>query len=686
MFELLELSLRNFKIHHKLDLAFKPGVTGIIGKNGTGKSAVIKAFEFLVTGDAEKSKEDLITVGEATGYVWGSFMLHGKPCTLERHLDCSKVVLEYDGNKLSKATQVKELWNTLFKVDNHIFRNIIIAHQKQVPVLFSGDQSVREKVFQKIFMVPPCEQIRKTVWDKYITKCPPPLPEENTVELLVKINECAAKLHELRKASDLSLSAVLPRTQVTSIISRISFLRKCSSDALLRPELEKNRTALSDSIQALESQIVELKESVSKIDANWLRESLLKLTVQKSNAAKRKQIESELEKLLESKPDEAAHNTYKTQLTEIGVLVDQDKVTVATTEKSINETQAVINKYSKLTTEAVCPTCNQTLHNVKEHVDSHRTALARMEATLRETKARLTTSLSTQAGLQRKLEQYDAICSKAAFVAKELDRYADATFNQADLDVIYEVTAQYEADQAKLSKADKLVREQQGQLIGVEAAIKHLAVYDGETSITDEVELLTEVLNVNEQHTAELNSLKNEVSKVETTTQIYQQQLEATEKNKQWNAKRNTYLSTLQEIYDVLHPTKFPRKLIQSYSTVVEDELAAQLSKFNLKYTAQIADGFKIEMINENGRVLPEVSGGQEMVVGICLRLALHSLFSSAFPMLIIDEGTTHLDSDNVACYFAFLKELKKETKINQIIIIDHHEGLGNVVDNTINL
>jgi DNA repair exonuclease SbcCD ATPase subunit len=91
-------------------------------------------------------------------------------------------------------------------------------------------------------------------------------------------------------------------------------------------------------------------------------------------------------------------------------------------------------------------------------------------------------------------------------------------------------------------------------------------------------------------------------------------------------------------------------------------------------------------MYTEDNQIVPTVSGGQEMQIGISLHLALHELFSQSFPLLVIDEGTTHLDTTNRKAYFEIIKKLKANEKLQQILIIDHDEGLSTVVDNVINL
>jgi DNA repair exonuclease SbcCD ATPase subunit len=69
------------------------------------------------------------------------------------------------------------------------------------------------------------------------------------------------------------------------------------------------------------------------------------------------------------------------------------------------------------------------------------------------------------------------------------------------------------------------------------------------------------------------------------------------------------------------------------------------------------------------------------MVVGICLRLALHTMFANRFPLLVLDEGSTHLDQENRTAYFNVLATLKQEAGLGQIIVVDHDPDLAKVAD-----
>ena len=151
MIELTELQLHNFKSHRNRTITFGPGVTGIVGKNGRGKSGILHAISFLFTGEVDTAtKRECITVGESEGWIRGSFRLNGKDGTLERHLTSSKVILTYDGETYNKVSEVNALWNDMLKIDSAIFNNVIIAKQGEIQKLFSDETTVREKIFQKI--------------------------------------------------------------------------------------------------------------------------------------------------------------------------------------------------------------------------------------------------------------------------------------------------------------------------------------------------------------------------------------------------------------------------------------------------------------------------------------------------------------------------------------------------------
>ena len=66
-------------------------------------------------------------------------------------------------------------------------------------MLFNGDNATKEKLFQKIFMVPNTTKLRDTLWNNYLKEAPPEYPVKDTVQLTSDI-QCLEKLVELSEA------------------------------------------------------------------------------------------------------------------------------------------------------------------------------------------------------------------------------------------------------------------------------------------------------------------------------------------------------------------------------------------------------------------------------------------------------------------------------------------------------
>jgi len=214
-----------------------------------------------------------------------------------------------------------------------------------------------------------------------------------------------------------------------------------------------------------------------------------------------------------------------------------------------------------------------------------------------------------------------------------------------------------------------------------------LTTYDY-AKITIEVEeeyIASRIKNIKEDQ--EKQKLKqNELSGYNNLLTLKQEELDRNNRTKEQNKVRNKYVNILNEIYEMLATSQFPRKLIQTYSSTVSEYLSENLRQFNFPYRAEVNDSFGIDVFDYQGRKLPCVSGGQEIMVGVALRLALHSMFGEAFPMMIFDEGSVHLSQESKKNYFEVIKNMKNMSKLKQIIIIDHDEDLSDVVDNTIKL
>jgi DNA repair exonuclease SbcCD ATPase subunit len=687
MMQLLELNIRNYKFHNNKRLVFNPGVTGIVGKNGSGKSSIISAICFLFTGEVDVAKKaDCITLGSTEGWVKGKFLLNDKEGILERHLTGSRVSLTYDGMTYNKVSEVNQLWNDLLQIDSTIFNNVIVAKQGEIQNLFNDESAVREKIFQKIFMVPPTEKIRNIIWDNYIKVCPPEKPEED-VQLLMSIqSQVAGERNHILAEIDENMGCLADETTLRCIEDRIEFLEKCISDSVVRPGLEESLGGYLIEQENIRRHLIELGAALEGVPFEELSKSKNSLLEGKSNFTRKQSIVLEVEKLVKLiNPDGCQQIRSK-----LGILEkyrDERHIELAETNARLKDVLVQKNRLDKLRGYAVCPTCNQDISNTAEHLSHLITQEIELKAAAANINAAYQSIVKQVQALHSELARMDSLTTRKKYLEEELGKIKDAHYSEEEYQGVCQSLQVREEVLQEIRERNIQQTEINAEIRVLQEKIKNLAIYDGKASIDEELPIHRIAVQAFKQTQEKVGKLQLSAGKLEHELVLLDSRIATSQENGKYNARRKQYLDTLKNVYEVFATHNFPRQLIASYMDTVQSSLSKYLGYFNIPYRVKVTDGFKIRLFNSNSSdPLPEVSGGQEMMIGICLRLALHKMFAGAFPIWIIDEGTTHLSDDNRQSYFELIDELRSQKVINQIIIIDHDPKLIEVVDNIIQL
>lgn len=682
-----DLELTNFRIHRKLKLKFKSGITGIIGDNGSGKSSIVEAIQFALTGLLfEGNKEEAISLGEDSGSVVLKFLLNDKVGTITRFLPESKVTLSYGGGiPLKKAGEIKELWDKLLQVGPEIISKVIIAQQGNIPLLFSGESSIREKVFQKIFLVPNTEKIRGAITKNYLKQLPPLLSIEDPATLQTCIDTHQKEIAAINE--ELESLKCLTEDEVDEFKARLRFLCKCEDDAGSKMMLDAalvDETANKNAILEVVKELEALLNSINIKDYEKQRGVLLQ---QKSLFQQKLKLEQQLIDNEQIIIDESEMNETKLEL---DGLVEQGKKlsdSLLRIKITIENNRKQIERFKQLDGQALCYTCNQPLHSVVELTKMLEAELAESKASYEKLNAEIKEHNANELSVKKAHLYFTETLGERNRIKQTLDQFKGISFSEDDLSTYSEVIETYRDYEKNLTEENLKLSNSNSKLKLLQREISALAIFEGTPQeLEEEKALIANAITVNTENTRWVQSKRVELQMKEYTLDDLIQRLARSKENQEKNKKRNRYSEILSAANDALQMSNFPRKLILNYAEVVSDYLQEKLQDFNMPYTAKVADNFKIEMYDTEGRKLPKVSGGQEIQVGIALHLALHELFSQSFPLLVIDEGTTHLDTANRKAYFELVKKLKESDKLQQIIIIDHDIQLSEVVDNVIEL
>ena len=130
---LLTATLHNFCQHKDLTVAFAPGVNGIFGPNGCGKSNLLRVIYFAFAGESPNagSKSDDIAHGADRGFVEVEFEVNGRVGVIRRQLRTAACNLKLGDERYTSATRVNEhLWPIL-GVTKDLLGRTIFVHQER---------------------------------------------------------------------------------------------------------------------------------------------------------------------------------------------------------------------------------------------------------------------------------------------------------------------------------------------------------------------------------------------------------------------------------------------------------------------------------------------------------------------------------------------------------------------------
>jgi len=683
--ELIQLNLKNFRTHKKLELSFREGITGIIGNNGAGKSSVIEAISFLLTGEGYGAKADMLSVGESSGYVLGHLKIDGKEAVLERHLDTSKVAFKYDGITYKKAGEVAAIWEQLFQIDKNIFKNIIISKQGETALLFSGDNALKEKIFQKIFLVPNTTKIRDTIWNKYIKNAPPEYPvidEEQVLKELVNLESQIESKRDRLKIFSTSIDS-----DYVGLSARQTYLLNCKTSEAYKDSILTQIASLNSEQESIRSEIETIKAKLVLIDYNQINSALQQLSINKPKHDQKIKIEKQLELVKQQ-----LNNLPSGDFSKLEILDQRKAETKAEhslVDKEYNSIKVKIEKFKSngLIDAEACPYCGSELKDVSAYLSHLELKLPELANKIEKYTQVLNEIKTEYDVLFKKKVDYENLNREFLQLTNSLDMVKDVHFDESEYSLYNSVIGQYNDLTIKKDELIARLQDLSASIIDQNVKLISVPIYDNATKSLD-VEL-SQVANDLEKIKVDLNTKKDlelALAKDEQSLNITQKAFEDNKAVKAKNEQRNKYIYILNELYELFHTSQFPRNLIQTYAGTVSEYLNEHLALFNFPYNAKVNDNFGIDVTDPQGYRLPAVSGGQEIMIGVALRLALHNMFGSAFPMMILDEGSVHLSSDSKKSYFEIVKNLKKISNFKQIIIVDHDEDLSSVVDNTIKL
>lgn len=415
MMILSSLQMENYKKFQNYTLDFVEGLTGIIGRNGSGKSTIFDAITFALYGDVRGEKETIryAKAGEKeTVSVTLDFEIDGMEYRVVRELRgkalTAKAKLYKDGDELLSdgAKEVTSQITQLIGMNKEAFMHTVFASQKELTALSGLKSEERKKIIRKLLGLEKIDKIEQEIRSKLtdlnrdIKSYAEILLSDAEVKALEEEKKAKSKEAERlqKEVDDVVKNFESKRKEVDALEKALKALQvlkeafvKLGTDLdVLNTNLENQKANLTRhkvKLQELQGKAI-LFEKEKPVIAEYkaLQVTIENLQKQKELFLKKeglrkeqdvlrvqyRQAEKDIQDLkikLEAKPQLMKEQTAQNTLLEASMLklkqIEENESTlnkeIASYQGLINDTNRKVTQIQNIGKESNCPTCTRPL-------------------------------------------------------------------------------------------------------------------------------------------------------------------------------------------------------------------------------------------------------------------------------------------------------------------------------------
>jgi len=667
--KLEKLKLHNYCQFRDTTVTFEKGLAVLIGKNGAGKSNLLNAVFYSLTGESsieDKTRPKMLKWGEKKGYIELTFKLTGVVYVIKRNLQGATAKMTWEEGteviSLNKAVEINIKIMELLNINANTLLLSSFMPQKGSTKLIFGTNVERMKEYSRLFRLLHLEKIREMLQKKY-----------NEVETFQDFTE------EIEKLTDEMKYASLEHNKNTDNLKK-------QEDLL--GDLKKKYQVSIKRAHAMSKEEWETKDKKLQKELKVLcREKTVKQNLLKNLG----------EPVIITEEDMLKSSKYL-QTKEKGKLVlelEEQKNTIVIPEEPIqvpqenidSATQVLLKYEAKLQAyyDHKCPTCDQ------EFIISVKRDFEQLETDLDKAKSFLHHLKKEDRKAKEEAQAYVQITQEHKQLSIEYNRAVEE-FTQ--LSTMVE-NFDYKAYQKKVKQAELTLTTQEERK-ALEARLNQIdPTADGlskERGVLKEAGYYEEggqddkfIANFEELRDIMIPESKKILAAQDKEIEMIKQQLTEKQKYMKLGKTCAVYREFLQNVRGVLHVDNFPKKLVAVYSSHLTELVSKYLSVFRQPFCITInADLAVICSFPDNPEVnVSDLSGGQQMILIVAFRLAISEMTVNNVSFISMDEPTNHLDADSrdyLTETFGKVKEYLKLSDI-QMIVSTHEPKIQSVAD-----
>lgn len=731
--KLKSLRLQNFGQHEDFTCNFSAGLNGIVGPNGSGKSNTLEAIKYAITGTTTYPLDNYIRIG-STGECSVSLEFTDEPgirqFSITRKFSAPRsAILTTPTETIRGATNIAKYLQEDFGLDFDLVKAIQIVSQDSWVSLFKLPAAARITLLQHIFSCDFLKTKRETL-RQFLSKIQTSNGIEDTIkaykEMIAEkqtfleafkdvpsLAEVSDQYFEAKQRVDQIQEEYNSRTYYDQVTTELAKIHKYLEDNPIRQTDYQSRLSAADTERTRVNAVINTANTALD-EIRTIRNLLDELKPLHSRGT---ELQQELDLWYVNNPNPRERYT------------EQDN-----TYKNLSEQ---IDRLAQLsdTHTCPCPTCGKELTPADRNLmlanldNARRTCEAELDRMKRLDESAVSTGQATRAVFEniRSLVTSANIPSYYHYVPDRLTprtyctRFYKITGEYYDFSPVYfegvnGVTAALDEREAR---ANSILETEPARLERLNEEYDDLvAKYEANQRLRFNVELATkkkeeyeawlekypnlrggaielkEDLEAAKAEADRLQNLRVDASTKENTLRDIadlEEKVKKAESQAAVSEQLTDRKQTLENVVSLLSPDKFPRAVVLGWLRILESSINSYLASFNAPFTAVVQNDTDIHCQFPD-KTVPSwaLSGGQQVMLAIAWRLALHNTFatSEACGFITLDEPTTFLDNDNIDNLIRVMGDIKRiaNTSNLQILVITHEELLAPLFDSVINL
>jgi exonuclease SbcC len=705
--QLMQLEVKNWCQHTFRVCKFTRGLVAIVGKIGSGKSNLLGAVCWLLTGENPNSgvKSDNVaqlSTGEDSSYAKLEFEHSGHFVVVTRYLLPEKEpsTLIVDDVEVARGDKAVTAYiEKLLGIDSKFISRFVIVAQNEIFAFIEDGPAETDKFFQKLFGTAGAEkcqevigkQLAKLVIPEVIT--PSYQLAEQVTKLDDQISELSGQIEQLPATAEFMAS----QTEQRQIIQNWETKVNLTNDLVRAEELVKTN---ADKVTELTTACVQYDNDVKAIKdviagnqeaSTSAKVALNHLATYKKIAAVKDATKKRLAQIEELKASKV----------EPAIVSESDKAEARSdallAEYKLNEAKSFIAVFSKAGV-ANCPTCHTPAANLADELDRVKAELPKLTDAVTQAKTYVT-HLAISAGMREDWEkEIQRLDAEAQQLRESTKTFSNIEAPETSEEELLKLVTNHENLQKALSEIEPIAqksREKKATLEGMletsKAHSKHIA--DAIAAIPEQestAELAKATLLLLTQQFSQRQELEKEYAGLSVERANLFTQLQEAQKNEQSAATLRKWTEVAETAKGALKaaPKLVTKRNLQRLEVAINELLQVFGVDFFVKAATDDSSSFMAEFFDGRKQPARRLSYGQKTVLALAFRVAVNSLFAEHIGLLALDEPTAYLDQQRIRALAPVFEKLREFSTARglQCLLVTHEMSLAHLFESTVEL